>query len=68
LAERNSRLAQSDCRTWIYPERLSHNGPAAALGTRAMGAVAIMNSEVVITKFGRSPHVEGLSLDIATAF
>jgi hypothetical protein len=33
-----------------------------------MGAVAIMNSEVVITNFGRSPHVEGLSLDIATAF
>jgi len=33
-----------------------------------MGAVAIMSSEVVIPKIGRSPHVEGLSLDIATAF
>jgi hypothetical protein len=68
LAERNSRLAHSDCRTWLDPERLSHNGSAAALGAGAMGAVAIMNSEVVIPKIGRGSHVEGFSLDIARAF
>jgi hypothetical protein len=33
-----------------------------------MGAVAIMNSEVVIPKIGCGSHVEGFSLDIARAF